>query len=146
MAEDVKPYFRNPIQIGLIVDDLEGTLENLEKIFGIGPFRIVDFPPKGEENIKMMYHGRDAKFRAKFCFFDFGKYRVRDHTAAGGGYDLAGFYPGRKDLGCTISSSASPHMRALGSICLGRGSRSARWVPLWARTRARSGCSTIPMS
>lgn len=72
MAEDVKQYFRNPIQIGMVVEDLEGTMENLEKIFGIGPFRVVDFPPEGEENVKMQYHGRDSKFRAKFCFFDLG--------------------------------------------------------------------------
>lgn len=72
MAEDVKQYFRNPIQIGLLVNDLDETLANLQKIFGIGPFRIVDFPPEGEEDVKMMYHGRDSKFRAKFCFFDLG--------------------------------------------------------------------------
>lgn len=72
MAEDVKQYFKNPIQIGLLVDDLEGTMANLEKIFGIGPFRVVDFPPVDEPNVKMMYHGKDSKFRAKFCFFDLG--------------------------------------------------------------------------
>lgn len=72
MAKDVKQYFRNPIQIGLLVDDLEGTMDKLEKIFGIGPFRIVDFPPEGEKNVKMQYRGKDSKFRAKFCFFDLG--------------------------------------------------------------------------
>ena len=66
---DVKLF--KPIQIGLIVKDLEKTLENLQNIFGIGPFRIVDFPPKGHENIKMMYKGEDGNFTAKFCFFDF---------------------------------------------------------------------------
>jgi methylmalonyl-CoA/ethylmalonyl-CoA epimerase len=64
--------FRNPIQIGLIVEDLDKTLENLQNIFGIGPFRVVDFPPEGHENIMRKYHGKDADFTAKFCFFNLG--------------------------------------------------------------------------
>lgn len=71
MDFDPKKTFRNPIQIGLIVDDLEGTMEVLEKTFGIGPFRIVDFPPPGED-VVMKYKGEDAAFTAKFCFFDLG--------------------------------------------------------------------------
>ena len=39
MNFDPKTTFRNPIQIGLLVDDLEPMLEKFEKIFGIGPFR-----------------------------------------------------------------------------------------------------------
>ncbi len=64
--------FNNPIQIGIIVKDLEKTLENLQNILGIGPFRIVDFPPEGEEDVKMIYKGEPAKFTAKFCFYDLG--------------------------------------------------------------------------
>ncbi len=72
MSDEVKKAFRNPIQIGLIVDDLESTLENLQNLFGIGPFKIVDFPPEGEKDVKMMYKGEEAKFKAKFCFFNLG--------------------------------------------------------------------------
>ena len=36
MSEDVKKNFRNPIQIGMVVRDLDGTLEKLQRIFGIG--------------------------------------------------------------------------------------------------------------
>jgi methylmalonyl-CoA/ethylmalonyl-CoA epimerase len=64
--------FRNPIQIGLIVEDLDKTLENLQSIFGIGPFRIVDFPPQGHEDIMRQYKGENGDFTAKFCFFDLG--------------------------------------------------------------------------
>lgn len=67
----VKELFRNPIQIGLIVDDLEPVMKNLEEILGIGPFRIVDFPPEGAD-VKMFYRGKPAQFKAKFCFFDLG--------------------------------------------------------------------------
>jgi len=69
--QNVKDLFRNPIQIGLIVDDLEPLLKNLEEILGIGPFRIVDFPPEGAD-VKMMYRGKPSNFKAKFCFFDLG--------------------------------------------------------------------------
>ncbi|GAA0181808.1 hypothetical protein SH2C18_42890 [Clostridium sediminicola] len=69
---NIKETFSNPIQIGLIVDDLDTTLEKFEKIFGIGPFRVVDFPPEGEENITMKYKGEDEKFTAKFCFYNLG--------------------------------------------------------------------------
>ncbi|RJP55373.1 MAG: hypothetical protein C4583_00595 [Anaerolineaceae bacterium] len=69
--DDIKKLFRNPIQIGLIVDDLDKVLKNLEEILGIGPFKIVDFPPEGAD-IKMMYKGEPSSFKAKFCFFDLG--------------------------------------------------------------------------
>jgi methylmalonyl-CoA/ethylmalonyl-CoA epimerase len=74
MSQNEMPasVFLRPIQIGLIVKDLDRTLENLQKIFGIGPFRIVDFPPEGHEDIKRVYKGENADFTAKFCFFDLG--------------------------------------------------------------------------
>lgn len=72
MTFDPNETFRNPIQIGLLVDDLEKVMKNLEEIFGIGPFRIVDFPPPGYENVMRKYKGQDADFSAKFCFFNLG--------------------------------------------------------------------------
>jgi len=72
MNFDPKTTFRNPIQIGLLVDDLEPMLENFEKIFGIGPFRVVEFPPPGHENVMRKYKGQDTDFSAKFCFFNLG--------------------------------------------------------------------------
>lgn len=52
-----------------MVKDLERTLDILTNVFGIGPFKIVDFPPKNtDEDIEMTYHGKLADFSAKFCF------------------------------------------------------------------------------
>lgn len=76
MTEGVKENFRNPIQIGMVVRDLKTTLKNLEEILGIGPFQVVEFPPAGEKNVKMEYHGEHAPFRAKFCFFDLGNIEI----------------------------------------------------------------------
>lgn len=64
--------FRHPIQIGMLVDDLEPVLQRLEEIFGIGPFRIVDFPPEGHEDVAREYQGKPADFAGRFCFFDLG--------------------------------------------------------------------------
>ena len=71
---DAKELFRNPIQIGLIVEDLDKVLNNLEKYLGIGPFRIVDFPPTDVDvkELQMMYKGKPGNFAAKFCFIDLG--------------------------------------------------------------------------
>jgi mannose-6-phosphate isomerase len=67
---DTKRVFDAPIQIGILVNDLEGTLSRLEKDLGIGPWRIVEYPPKGEAPA-MEYHGQPGNFSAKFCFFNF---------------------------------------------------------------------------
>ena len=72
MSFDPKETFRNPIQIGMLVNDLETTLERLEKIFGIGPFRIVDFPPEGYDDVPREYKGVPGDFAGRFCFFDWG--------------------------------------------------------------------------
>ena len=72
LKENPGEVFTKPIQIGVLVRDLDKTLENLENIFGIGPFRIVDYPPEGEDNLVMEYNGEPADFTAKFCFFDLG--------------------------------------------------------------------------
>lgn len=67
-----KDLFRHMIQVGLVVSDLENTLDNFEKLLGIGPFRIVDYPPVDEPDCLRMYQGNPSDFTAKFCFFDFG--------------------------------------------------------------------------
>lgn len=66
-----KEIFRNPIQIGVLVKDLEDYLERLENIFGIGPFRIAEYPPQDEVAVRE-YHGKNGDFKAKFCFYDLG--------------------------------------------------------------------------
>lgn len=66
--EDV---FRNPIQIGVIVKDLDSYLQKLQNVFGIGPFRIAQYPPCDELPYRE-YHGKEGNFTAKFCFYHLG--------------------------------------------------------------------------
>jgi len=67
-----KEAFRNPVQIGMIVKDLDRYVNPLKKILGMGPFQVVDFPPKGTKDVSMIYKGKPSSFKAKFCFVDLG--------------------------------------------------------------------------
>lgn len=71
MIEPTK-VFHNPIQIGIIVKDLEQTLKNFDQILGIKNFRIASFPPEGYEDITREYHGKQGDFQGKFCFYNWG--------------------------------------------------------------------------
>jgi len=71
--KDPKEIFKKFLHIGIVVKDLERTLDTLTNVFGIGPFKILDFPPKDmKDDIEMTYHGKPADFSAKFCFADMG--------------------------------------------------------------------------
>ena len=37
--------FRHCVQVGVVVRDLDAKVVNLTRIFGIGPFRVIDWPP-----------------------------------------------------------------------------------------------------
>lgn len=63
--------FRNPIQIGILVKNLEEYLQKLNDVFSIGPFRIAQYPPEDEIPFRE-YHGKEGNFTAKFCFFHLG--------------------------------------------------------------------------
>ena len=68
--------FKNPIQIGILVDDLEEYLANLEDVLGWAPWRIAEFPPVGNEDVYREYHGEPSDFSAKFCFFHLGNIEI----------------------------------------------------------------------
>jgi len=71
--KDPKKIFKKFLHVGVVVRDLERTLNTLTNVFDVGPFKILDFPPKDEESeIEMTYHGKPADFSAKFCFADMG--------------------------------------------------------------------------
>ncbi len=72
MPFNPKHAFRNPIQVGILVDDLDEYLKNLEEIAGMGPWRIASFPPDSQPDVYREYHGEPADFKAKFCFFHLG--------------------------------------------------------------------------
>lgn len=66
-----KNIFTKPIQVGVLVNDLDSYLEKLDKVFGIGPFRIAQYPPVDEKPFRE-YHEKEGNFVAKFCFYNLG--------------------------------------------------------------------------
>lgn len=77
MSESINPrdIFTAPIQVGVLVKDLEAYLQKLEQIFGIGPFRIAEYPPADELPFRE-YHGKEGNFTAKFCFYELGNIQL----------------------------------------------------------------------
>lgn len=67
----LKETFRNPVQIGVVVRDLDRTMKRLTDIFGIGPFRVIECPPAGRED-RQFYRGAPARFRTRQAFADLG--------------------------------------------------------------------------
>ena len=67
-----KELFHDFVQIGVVVADLEKATKNLTEIFGIGPFRIIDWPPEGRTDIKKFYHGEPGDFTARMAFAEMG--------------------------------------------------------------------------
>jgi len=67
-----KELFKNFVQIGCIVADVEKATKNLTEIFGIGPWRIIDWPPAGRTDIQKFYHGEPGTFTARMAFAELG--------------------------------------------------------------------------
>lgn len=61
--------FRRVIQVGVVVADIEQTIRELDELFGIGPFRVVDCPPPGREE-QQFYYGELARFHTRQAFCD----------------------------------------------------------------------------
>jgi len=66
-----RDLFRNFVQIGVVVTDLDKTLQALSEIVGIGPWRVVKCPPPGRED-DQWYYGERAVFRTRQAFADLG--------------------------------------------------------------------------
>jgi catechol 2,3-dioxygenase-like lactoylglutathione lyase family enzyme len=75
MPEDAaapEKFFNNFVQIGAVVADLDQSIKGLTEIFGIGPFRVIDWPPAGRKDIQRFYYGQPASFTARMAFTELG--------------------------------------------------------------------------
>ena len=75
MSNDVnatREVFRDFVQIGVVVQDLDRTIAVLSEVFGIGPFRAIDWPPDDRTDIQGFYHGKPGDFSARMAFTDLG--------------------------------------------------------------------------
>ena len=64
-------FFSQFVQIGAVVQDLDQSIAMLTKVFGIGPFRTIYWPPKGRD-MEPIYQGRPANFKARMAFAELG--------------------------------------------------------------------------
>lgn len=64
--------FSDFVQIGVIVQDLDQTMKHLSDIFGIGPWRVISWPPPDRTDIKRFYHGQPGEFTARMAFAELG--------------------------------------------------------------------------
>ncbi len=64
--------FKNFVQIGVVVADVDQATRNLSEIFGIGPFRVIDWPPEGRTDIQKFYYGKPGNFTARMAFTELG--------------------------------------------------------------------------
>ena len=73
---DPQEIFTNVVQIGIVVRDLDQTLRGLTEIFGMGPFRIVEWPPPDRGDWARTYYGQPAEFTARMAFADLGSVEI----------------------------------------------------------------------
>lgn len=71
MAEP-KEIFNDFVQIGIVVRDVEATIKVLSEVFGLGPFRIFDWPSEDRSDLRRYYHGEPANFTARMAFTEIG--------------------------------------------------------------------------
>lgn len=62
------------VQIGIVVADRKRTTELLASLFGIGPFRFVEWPDRAES--KYHYRGQEERIRISQAFVQLGEVEV----------------------------------------------------------------------
>jgi methylmalonyl-CoA/ethylmalonyl-CoA epimerase len=62
------------VQIGIVVADLDHTTKLLTFLFGVGPFRFVEWPDRPES--KYYYRGIEERIRIKQAFVQLGEVEV----------------------------------------------------------------------
>ena len=65
--------FKEVVQIGVVVRDLDKSIRVLSEVFGIGPFsRFDDWPPSDRSDYELYYFGEPAAFTARMAFAALG--------------------------------------------------------------------------
>lgn len=62
------------VQIGIVVSDRDRTTQLMTSLFGIGPFRLVEWPDRAES--KYYYRGMEEQIRIKQAFVQLGNVEV----------------------------------------------------------------------
>jgi hypothetical protein len=68
--------FKECVQIGIVVADIDAAIRSLTDVLGLGPFRVIDWPPPGREDMARYYHGQPGDFTARFAFTEAGSVEI----------------------------------------------------------------------
>lgn len=71
LSDDVS-YFHKFTQVGVVVKDLNRSVKTLQEVFGIGPFRVVEWPPADRQDMVKYYYGKPGNFTPRMAFADMG--------------------------------------------------------------------------
>jgi catechol 2,3-dioxygenase-like lactoylglutathione lyase family enzyme len=66
----VSVKLKRAVQIGIVVDDLERTTQLLSTVFGIGPFRFIEWPNRPDTHYA--YRGREEHIKIRQAFVQVG--------------------------------------------------------------------------
>jgi methylmalonyl-CoA/ethylmalonyl-CoA epimerase len=72
-ASSPKDTFKQVVQIGAVVKDLDRSIKVLSDVFGIGPFSRIDDWPPDRPDYQLYYRGEPGKFTARMAFVDLGQ-------------------------------------------------------------------------
>ena len=61
---------KRPVQIGIVVRDLERTAQLLSSFFGIGPFQFIEWPNRADS--KYFYRGNEQHIKIRQAFVQVG--------------------------------------------------------------------------
>jgi methylmalonyl-CoA/ethylmalonyl-CoA epimerase len=61
---------KRPVQIGIVVPDLDRATRLLTSLFGIGPFRFIEWPNRVDS--KYIYRGKEEQIRIRQAFVQMG--------------------------------------------------------------------------
>ena len=67
-----KGMFSECVQVGVVVRDLDRSIKILSDAFGIGPFRVIDWPPPDRTDIQKVYYDKPGDFTARMAFTGLG--------------------------------------------------------------------------
>jgi methylmalonyl-CoA/ethylmalonyl-CoA epimerase len=62
-------------QVGIVVRDIQTTIETLQNLFGVGPFRVIEWPIPGVDP-QSTYHGKPEYYRLLLGFARIGPTQV----------------------------------------------------------------------
>ncbi len=64
--------FKQCVQVGVVVRDLDAKVAALMRLFGIGPFHIIDYPAVERGPMLKQYHGQPGQFTARIASANLG--------------------------------------------------------------------------